>query len=243
MTILFSKLYQAKPQVPHPKRTVPGRQYQPTELEKLPLNVAIQFSGDGAETVNMASKKISSQQVPKPKSGFFSKERWTGAYNSLKQDLSSPKWWLKQGAIAGAITLATCWLPGSQLVTIPLWLGFEAVMSACRGHQHYADYQNKNKTESTKSKQWTQEDKRKGAWQGFKQGVKNGFTKDFGQKLLISGAICLATCWLPGSQIILIPALFCTYAAWDGIQGAFQGYENPAAFADKSKKAGKAETK
>lgn len=243
MTISFL----TKPPASSPNRPISRPQYQPPESKKTPLRSAIQFGTNGTGTANKTSKTAPpSLQAPTPNPGFFSTERWTGAYNALKQDLTSPKWWLKQGAIAGAITLATCWLPGSQLITIPLWLGFEAVLSACRGHQHYADYQNKNKTKpssSKHSKQWTPEEKRQGAWRGFKQGVKEVFTKKLGQNLLISGAVCLATCWLPGSQLVLIPALFCTYAAWDGIQGAFQGYENPAVFPDKSKQTRKTETK
>lgn len=183
--------------------------------------------------------------------GFFSKERFTGAWRSLKQDLTSKNWWLKNGGIAAAVTLATCWLPGSQLFTIPLWLGIDMVFSAITGYQHYQAFLNKPAvntpqklaTQKPKQKPWSGKDKRSAAWKGLKQGVKDGFCKDFGKKALISGVICLATCWLPGSQLILIPGLFCTFAAWEGVKNAFEGYEKPETYLKASQQTGKTQAK
>lgn len=171
----------------------------------------------------------------------------------MKHDLTSKDWWLKNGAIATAVTLATCWLPGSQLFTIPLWLGIDVLFSAMRGHQHYQDFPEKPTanvpqnpatqtspgTQTPKQKQWSGKEKRSAAWKGLKQGIKEGFCKDFGKKALISGAVCLATCWLPGSQLILIPSLFCTFAAWEGVKNAFEGYEKPETYMAASQQAGK----
>lgn len=189
---------------------------------------AVHLAGNPPQTAPAANRT--------PEAGFFSQDRLTGAWRSLKQDLTNKNWWLKNGAIAVALTLATCWLPGSQLFTIPLWLSMDALYSAIRGHNNYQDFLNKPATkvvpekpatQPAKPKQWHGKDRRSAAWKGLKQGVKDGFCKDFGKKALISGAICLATCWLPGSQLILIPGLFCSFAAWEGVTKAIEGYENP----------------
>jgi hypothetical protein len=194
---------------------------------------SVQFNGKQPRTVPVDN--------PAPQAGFFSGERLTGAWRSLKHDLTSKDWWLKNGAIATAVTLATCWMPGSQLFTIPLWLGIDAMFSAMKGHQHYQDYQHPRapKTpatpQATNGKPWSGKDKRSAAWKGLKQGVKDGFCKDFGKKALLSGAICLATCWLPGSQLIFIPSLFCSFAAWGGVTKAMEGYEHPEKYLKPSK--------
>jgi hypothetical protein len=208
------------------------------KLREKPLSDSIQFGNPPKRAKTEAAKPSTPNEEP----GFFGKARWIGAGNALISDLKSPKWWLYHGSIAGAITLATCWLPGSQLITIPFWFGWQALQSANKGHQNYKDYQTEQPTKKDTTT-WTAQQKRQGAWDGFKEGVKKGLTQDLGMKLLMSGAICLATCWLPGSQLILIPALFSTFAAYEGVQGALQGYENPAAFSEQSKQAGKTEAK
>ncbi|WP_303673901.1 hypothetical protein [Vampirovibrio chlorellavorus] len=183
----------------------------------------------------MTAAQKTSGAKPSPEAGFFSKERLTGAWRSVKHDLTSKDWWLKNGAIATAVTLATCWLPGSQLFTIPLWLGMDVLFSAMRGHQHYQDFPEKPAanapkkpaTQTPKQKQWRSKDRRNAAWKGLKQGIISGFRDNFQFKALLSGGLCLATCWLPGSQLLLIPSLFCTFAAWGGITQAIEGYENP----------------
>ncbi|WP_373532345.1 hypothetical protein [Vampirovibrio sp.] len=220
-------------------------QQAPPKLSKPSLHF-----GDPTPVKTAQSTKAPASQPAQPPAepGVFSKIRWTGAWNALKTDLTTPRWWLQHAAIAGAITLATCWLPGSQLVTIPLWFGVEAALSAYKGHKHYKDYQTTTQApqpaeNEKKDTSWTAQQKRSGAWNGLKQGVKEGITKNFKTKLLVSGAVCLATCWLPGSQLILIPAMFSTFAAWDGIQRAFQGYDNPGAFSPALKQAGKTEAK
>lgn len=228
------------PQLSKPSLSSSGNATQ--KLRGKSLSDTIQF-GNQPKT---AKTEVTKQSTPNEEPGFFSKARWAGALNALKSDLRSPKWWIHHGAIAGAITLATCWLPGSQLITIPLWFGVEALLSAYKGHQNYKDYQKIQESDQPTEKNattWTAQQKRQGAWDGLKQGVKEGFTKDPGMKLVMSGAICLATCWLPGSQLILIPAFFSTFAAWEGVQGALQGYENPAAFSEQLKQAGKTEAK
>jgi hypothetical protein len=214
----------------------------PQKLREKPLSDSIQFGNPPKTAKTQAAK----QSTPNEEPGFFGKARLAGAWSALKSDLRSPKWWIQHGAMAGAITLATCWLPGSQLITIPFWFGWQALASANKGHQNYKIYQKPQASEQPTEKNattWTAQQKRQGAWDGLKQGVKKGFTQDLRGKLLLSGAICLATCWLPGSQLILIPAFFSTFAAYAGVKGAIEGYENPAAFSEQSKQAGKTEAK
>ncbi len=234
------------PRVFSPAQTRPSSRTAEPARPQQPFD-AVHFAGNPPKR-----KSDTTNQV---EAGFFSGERFTGAWRSLKQDLTSKNWWLKNGGIAAAVTLATCWLPGSQLFTIPLWLGIDAMFSAMRGHQNYqnfldkpaANVPKKPATHTPEQKQWSGKDKRSAAWKGLKQGVISGFRDNFKLKALVSGAICLATCWLPGSQLILIPSLFCSFAAWEGVTKAIEGYQNPGkdlnASETPSQQAGKTQAK
>lgn len=162
-------------------------------------------------------------------------DRLKGAGRAVWQDVSSFKWWAKQTAISSAITLATCWLPGSQLVTIPLWLGVSLALDAVDGlfnpQSHDPKLKELKKQKAEQAQQgWSNWKRSQGATKGAWEGIKEGFTDKFKKKLLISGALCLATCWLPGSQLLLVPALFCTYAACDGTMKGYQGWKNPGLY-------------
>lgn len=155
------------------------------------------------------------------------------AGTSLQNNLTSGHWWLNQGLIAGGITVATCWLPGSQLVTIPVWL---AVSLAGDAVNAMFDPNAVGSHESSVSKppasskppgQETLWDRGKGSLYGFGKGLWHGLVEHPVRNLLISAAICLATCWLPGSQLLLIPAFYAMNSAYHGVLGAIAGYQNP----------------
>jgi hypothetical protein len=74
-----------------------------------------------------------------PSPGFLKKitsiKHWKSGFKvglqGVKQDLSQN--WGKHLLISSLITLLTCWLPGSQLVTIPLWFCMSAAIEGGRG--------------------------------------------------------------------------------------------------------------
>lgn len=173
---------------------------------------------------------------------FTTGQKWQGGGKAMLKSMTNWKWWAREGAIAGGITLATCWLPGSQLFTIPLWLGISGAFT--HGKAFVDGYRNPDavgKIDSAKAKehQATQQNREgwgkgeiakamlKGAWDNGKRTfmLKNG---DLLQNLGISALLTLATCWLPGSQLLTIPAWFCMDAAIKAGMGGYHGWQNPA---------------
>lgn len=199
-------------------------------------NDSVQFAGN--------TKKVAFRGDAPP--SHTTGERFNGAWKAVKNNVTTLGWWGKQTAIAGAITLATCWLPGSQLFTIPLWLGIDLTLKAIDGFSNPEQQNVKkqaNDPQSEQSSKASKSDKAKGALKGIASGAWHGVKDDFGKKALISGALCLATCWLPGSQLFLIPAVFSTYAAWGGVQRGMDGWKRPELFLDHLKKPGETQAK
>lgn len=190
-----------------------------SSAQKVASSDSVQFAGKQASKNKMGS-------APEINTG----NRFTGAWKAIKKDITRLGWWGKQTAIATAITVATCWLPGSQLFTIPLWLGIDLTMRGIDGFSNPAKYNTPASTKHQPAEQdrkWSGGQKMKGALKGFGSGMIHGIKDDFGKKALLSGALCVATCWLPGSQLLLIPALFCSYGAWEGIQRGIKGWNHP----------------
>lgn len=173
---------------------------------------------------------------------FSTGEKWKGGGKAMLKSLTNWKWWAKEGAIACGITVATCWLPGSQLFTIPLWLGISGVFT--HGKAFMDGFRNPNTADAmdaakAQERQSTQHNREgwsktqiakamaKGAWDYGKRTfmLKNG---DLLQNLGISALLTLATCWLPGSQLLTIPAWFCMDAAIKAGMGGYHGWQNPA---------------
>jgi hypothetical protein len=72
--------------------------------------------------------------------GFSSAERVKGAVTGAMKAIFQPKSLMIDSLIAVAITVATAWLPGSQLLTIPAYLAISAALRAVKGALH--GYQN-----------------------------------------------------------------------------------------------------
>jgi hypothetical protein len=197
------------------------KQDNASAAQKVASSDSVQFAGKQASKNKMGNG-------PEINTG----DRFTGAWKAIKKDITSLSWWGKQTAIATAITVATCWLPGSQLFTIPLWLGISLTMQGIDGFSNPTQYNAPApaKQPAEQDKKWSGGQKAKGALKGFGSGVIHGIKDDFGKKALLSGALCVATCWLPGSQLLLVPALFCSYGAWEGIQRGIKGWNHPAQY-------------
>lgn len=194
---------------------------------------------------------------------FTTGQKWQGGGKALLKSVSDWKWWAKEGAIACGITLATCWLPGSQLFTIPLWIGISGAFT--HGRAFMEGFRNPALADAPESKaaktakhaadddeEWTKGEKAKAAAKGaWKHGLKAFTLKDGDllQNLGISALLTLATCWLPGSQLLTIPAWFCMDAAIKAGRGGYLGWQHPEIFShqpsddDPSEKAGKTHTK
>ena len=161
-------------------------------------------------------------QIPK-KGGF------KGAGQQVWTDLKRPGWWAKQGAVSTAITLATCWLPGSQLATIPAWFAIALVHSGFKGYQTNPKYLEAEKALRAKKEANLPElsgaEKAKGVAKGTFQGAWYGVKHNFKTDLLFGGAITLATCWLPGTQLVIIPAFMCISAALGAMRGGTAGWK------------------
>src|SRR5262249_36809487 len=62
----------------------------------------------------------------------------------------------------------------------------------------------------------------------LKCGIKSAFSFNaFKHTLKISAVIAIATCWLPGPQLIIIPAFLLFAAVFRGLLGGMVGYQNP----------------
>lgn len=74
------------------------------------------------------------------KEEFTSKQRLNGAFKSAVKAIFNPRSIFIDTLIAVAITIATAWLPGSQLLTIPTFLAisaaWRAVQGGIEGYQH-----------------------------------------------------------------------------------------------------------
>lgn len=207
-----------------PAPSTPTANATPPKTEENPLQ---------AEAASKSLAPSASQPTATTPAKVEPMDRVKGAGVALKNDLLSWKWWGKEALISGAITLATCWLPGSQLLTIPLWMGISLAFDAAKGAFHPEHYLDKFKKPETPkrpaqpAKNWTTSEKLWGATKGACYGAWHGVSHHFGRKLLVAGALSLALCWLPGSQLILIPAIFCMHGAVDAVQGARQGFTDP----------------
>jgi hypothetical protein len=183
-----------------------------------------------------------------PESEPSTGQRVTGALKAAGKSLASGKFWLTHLAIASAITLATCWLPGSQLITIPIYL---AVAGACQagaaakeGYNHPFQV-GKTKPANAIDPELQPDSPKaqapppasdlpvyhpKRLWGGVKgmgKQVIHDFKAHFILNALISGLITLATCWLPGSQLLTIPAWYCMDSAFSAVRGAYRGWKDP----------------
>lgn len=227
--------FQATPQTGQPNATDIRAKKRSAIQNQQPAAAidSLQFSGKPQQAIRMGNN-----------SKVTTGERFKGAWKAVKNSITSFSWWGKQTAIAAAITLATCWLPGSQLVTIPLWLGIDLTMKAVDGLFHPKKYNApppKTTPQPEQSQNFSNRIRGKGALKGFGSGMVHGIKDDFKKKALIGGALCLATCWLPGSQLLLIPALFCTYGACGGIQHGIKGWNHPDQYLDSLKQSREAQ--
>lgn len=187
----------------------------------------------GVDTVRFGKRDKHNRAEP---GEFTTGEKWKGGAKAMFKSLADWKWWAKEGAIACAITLATCWLPGSQLFTIPLWLIISGMFT--HGQAFMNGFRNPDsvnapsepKRKHSDDGEWTTGEKAKAAAKGaLKHGIKAFTWKDGDllQNLGISALLTLATCWLPGSQLLTIPAWFCMDAAIKAGRGAYVGWQHP----------------
>ncbi len=192
------------------------------------------------------------QEPPATKQPIDWQYRAQGAWQGFKNSAFSPKWWAMEGAIAGAITLATCWLPGSQLLTIPAWIGASLAINTIMGgvypgrtlKEAQKKHQKSTEPQAPQHQEWTTSEKAKGALKGTLNGLKTGFTDHWKTKLALGAGLSVALCWLPGSQLFLIPAIYCISAAANATSGGLKGYQQPAEYGVKpSKQSGKTEAK
>ena len=207
-------------------QTVSSATYTPT---------SIQFGATKAQAKRsmprVAHDSVHFGSDANPHDDAAKKSGFTGARKAIWNDLKSPKWWGTQLAVSTAITLATCWLPGSQLATIPAWFAISMVYSGFEG------YHRKNQAKPPKAQPAPEEkagdfgflDKAQGALKGAVKGSWQGVKNNIGRDLLFGGALTLATCWLPGTQIIIIPAFMCVSAAMGAVSHAHKGWKNPKA--------------
>jgi hypothetical protein len=192
------------------------------------------------------------QTTPSTKQPVDWQYRAQGAWQGFKNSAFSPKWWAMEGAIAGAITLATCWLPGSQLLTIPAWIGASLAINTIMGGVYpekaleAAQKKRQNGTEphNHQHQEWTTSEKAKGAFKGAMNGLKTGFIDHWKTKLALGAGLSIALCWLPGSQLFVIPAIYCVSAAFKATSGTLKGYQQPAKYGVKpSNQSGETEAK
>lgn len=204
---------------------------------------------NGTDSIRFGHQQPKQADESEQEAAFTTGEKWKGGGKALLKSVADWKWWAKEGAIACGITLATCWLPGSQLFTIPLWLGISGAFKHGRafmeGFRNPDFVDDTSETESSKPakhasnqdadhEEWTRGEKAKAAFKGaWQEGIKAVSWKkdgDLMKNMAFAGLITLATCWLPGSQLLTIPAWFCIDAAIKAGQGAYLGWQHPGLF-------------